>query len=150
MYFLFLALILQSPQHQEQITTPHTQSVPNPAATKPPTIEGKQNLTTPEMTPATALHFEHEITGQGMDLGTLKEKVAILEDKREKTDRPDINSLKTYRLYAGWIISFAVLGLGVIAYFRSFLWRSTLPYLREELRGNRHPPTAANLDLTNL
>lgn len=152
MYFLFLALVLQAPQHQGPITTPQTQSVQKTAITQPPTIERGQNLTTPELTPETALHLqmEHEIGGQGVELGVLKEKLSSLEEKRDKTDRPDIDSLKTSRLYAGWVISFAALGFAVIAYFRSFLWRSALPWLREELRGNRHPATAASLDLKDL
>jgi len=94
--------------------------------------------------------MEHEIGGQGEALGVLKEKVSNLEEKREKVDRPDINSLQNSRLYVGWVISFVLLGFGVIGYFHSFLWKSALPWLREELRGNRHPVTADSLDVKDL
>ncbi len=152
MYFLLLVFILQAPKPQAPITTPETQSVPKTIVTKPPLIEHERSVTTPALTPETALHLqmERDIGGQGVELGVLKEKLSNLDDKREKIDRPDIESLKTSRLYAGWVISFVVLGFGAIAYFRSFLWRSALPLLREELRGNRHPPTVESLDLKEL
>ena len=87
---------------------------------------------------------------QEKSVAVLEEKVKTLQRNRDLYDRPDIDSLKTSRIYVIWVGTFVGFGLGLIGYFRRFFWKAALPWLREELRGNRHPPTADALDLTKL
>jgi hypothetical protein len=155
MVWLLCVILLQVPkQGGTELTTPQTSSVPQQVTPSKPAASVQQ-LTAPapsSLSPDTQLHLamEHELGGQQVALGELKAKVEELKEKREHTDRPDIDSLKSSRLYVGWAASFLGIGLILVGYYKRFLWTAILPWLREELRGNRHPSTSETLNLTDL
>ena len=136
MYVFLMAMVLQSIAAP---AGPSTFPKPTPSAV-PQLANGKTN-TTPNLNPNEELihiNMEKDISGQGEAVGELKEKVRGLEDKREKIDRPDIDSLKETKTYFIWI--WGILGtiattlMAVLYKFGPVIWRDSIkPRLRRAL-----------------
>jgi hypothetical protein len=140
MHFLALLLLLQG-QKTPDLSAPRLKS---------PTVERSSvgagrgveltpsiRTTTPGLSSNSDLMTHYEI---GVDLGSqreavgeLKYKVQGLENLRSGTDRPDIDSLKTSRLWLSWVFSGVASILAFVWFLRNFLWTATLPYLRKEI-----------------
>jgi hypothetical protein len=155
---IIAALILFATQAQQvpNITKPQTQLVVGHATQQVSPIATPTHRTTPGLTKSSDIRstVEFVMGSQEERVVQLQAKVSTLETNRSQIDRPDIDHLKTSRMHVIWVGSFLLGGvtfaITLIGYFRHFLWKSSLPWLREELRGNRHPPTASALDLTEL
>ena len=147
MYILFIALILQGKPQAPRITVPtaprtvSTQS-PNPHQMPPIDLTNSANKTVPTLGPTSEelIHIKmaQDISGQGEALGDLKGKVSSLEDKREKVDRPDIDSLKESRNHIEWtwgILATVFCTLGAtVWYFKKIIWADILrPRLAREI-----------------
>jgi hypothetical protein len=141
MYILLLAFLLQGIANQGPLTKPQTSSVPDTLRQKPtvpvPMTRHDRTSTVGDLSPDTTLHLqmEHEIGGQGMELGTLKEKVSDLTSKRDNIDRPDIDSLKTTRLYVSFAIAIIAPLLGFVVFRWKFFWKAILPHVRRDIFG---------------
>lgn len=135
MHLLVFVLMLQTTKNSAQITTPATNSVPKATteASAPPI--GHQTRTTPNLSLDSGIaHFEmgRELGIQGEAMGELKAKVAGLEEKREKSDRPDIDDLKSTQLHVIWTASLVgvfLSGVGSIVWFlRKVIWQDVLKH----------------------
>jgi hypothetical protein len=121
------------------IVTPRTNTVPEQFNHEgiSQAIKKGQTASTPDLGPDTALHLqmERELGSQSMEVGTLKEKVAGLENKRETIDRPDIDGLKQWRLYGSFAV--AIIGplIGFLILYWRFFWGALLPHVRREIFG---------------
>jgi hypothetical protein len=129
------------PKFQNPLTTPQTPLFPLPQLSPldtfkaPPTfhLSPPSVSTTPNLTPETEIHaqMERDIGGQQEAVYDLKSRVSGLEEKREKSDRPDIDDLKSFRtqiqIWATALVS--ILGtVGSLLYlFRGFLWEAGRP-----------------------
>jgi hypothetical protein len=154
MHIFLLALLLQQAPIPPKVTLPRAPTTitnPNPTEDEHfPQLGKPGNMTTPQLnqnSPETPYQMGRDIGGQSESIGELKSKVGALEDKREKVDRPDIDSIKTSRLWAGWIISMLTVALGVLWWARGFLWRDTIrPWLRRSLENGTESSTPPEID----
>ena len=145
MHILLLALLLQHTPNSPKLALPGVPiTISKPSPTKEqtaPQLRNPGNATTPELnqnSPPTPYEMGRDIGGQGEAIGELKTTVKSLEDKREKIDRPDIDSLKASRSRIEWTWSIfsAVLGtlLTVMWYFRAIIWKEiVVPRLFREV-----------------
>ena len=155
---LIFALQAQPPVKPDvtSITKPQTTSMTPRNAGQAQPIQSTRHKTTPTLTPESDIRSSigFVMGSQEEAVGGLKEKVITLQENREKYDRPDINDLKASRQHVEWtssILAAVILtAISLIGYFRRFLWTSALPWLREELRGKRHPPNSDTLNLEDL
>jgi hypothetical protein len=142
--YLFLLQSPSKPAKSVDLTIPNAPSIPaqTPFIYREPTASVQLGRptepTTPHLTQTSDLMTNYQV---GLEVGDqratmyeLKSKVATLEEKREKSDRPDIDSLVETRRYVYWIG--AVVGgvLGFLWWAKGFIWEDTIkPRLRREL-----------------
>src|SRR5580704_17395507 len=107
MYALFLLILLQT-QKAPDVATPRGPSIPFEKSVPRPDAQHLPLTPTVRTTPNLLInsdlmtHYEIgiDVGSQREALGELKGKISSLEDKRNKDDRPDIDSLKTSREHA--------------------------------------------------
>jgi hypothetical protein len=145
MHALFLLILLQAQTPfpgPVNLAAPHGQAFPKQTTTEPVQLAKPGKNTTPSLSIDSDLltHYEIgiDVGAQREAVGELRSRVVTLEDKREKTDRPDIDSLESSRNYAIW--TWSVLGTvfvtlaGVIGFFRKHIWNDSIkPRLKKEL-----------------
>jgi hypothetical protein len=142
MYLLIFVLLFQAQGSKPGIdlTKPHTESVAKPEPGVHPVLKATRPRTTPTLSEDSELQIhagmERELGSQSEAVGEMKARVSSLEEHREKVDRPDISDLQTTREHFYWIASALFFGGGLIWYFRKFLWTSSIPILRRELKIN--------------
>ena len=141
MYALLLIVFLQA-QRPPDIASPHTPTISPQKEARQVQLAPPTKITTPHLNPESELmtHYQMgvEVGAQRETTSELKYKVAELEEKREKIDRPDINSLKDSRNHIIWTSSvlgtvFVTIG-GILIGFKKIIWDDIIkPRLRKEL-----------------
>jgi len=142
MRVLFLLILIQT-QKVPNITAP--QAAPFTIHTQ---ASGEQQILTPQLKNTTPTltrdsefmtHYEIgvDVGGQREAVGELRSKVSALEDKREKTDRPDIDSLISTRTHTEWTISILIAILGtfgvLVRWCGKTVWNDSIkPRLKKE------------------
>lgn len=149
MHVLLIVMFLLAQESHRPITAPNAPpSIQRGASYQPavPNIHHVQTDTTPDLNADAEIHaqMERDIGSQGEAIGQLQSDVTSLKDKREKIDRPDIDSLEDSRshLYWTWSILTAVIATAVafLWFLRGAIWRGLIrPNLAREIAAERHP-----------